>query len=136
MKEKLNCILLIDDDLPTNVYNRVMVTESEVTERVEVRNSGEDALAFLTALEDGKYPNPAMIFVDVNMPGMDGWEFLEQYNLLTEEQKDNVVLMLTTSIDPIDKQKSIDLGAKGFIQKPLSSELIIELAKEHFPHKF
>ena len=68
---------------------------------------------------------------------MDGWEFLELYHKLTEEQKAKVVVfMLTTSLDPRDEEKSTEIGASGFIRKPLSPELVQEIAKEHFPEKF
>lgn len=137
MKEKLNCVLLIDDDAATNVYNSAIVKAADITDRIEVRESGQKALDFLSSMEDGAHPSPALIFLDVNMPGMDGWEFLEEYHKLAEEQKAKVVVfMLTTSLDPNDEVKSTELGAHGFIRKPLTPELVQEIAKEHFPEKF
>ena len=137
MKEKLNCVLLIDDDAATNVYNTAIVKAADITDRIEVRDGGQKALDFLSSMEDGAHPSPALIFLDVNMPGMDGWEFLEHYNVLAEEQKAKVVVfMLTTSLDPNDEVKSTELGARGFIRKPLSPELVQEIAKQHFPDNF
>lgn len=137
MKEKLNCVLLIDDDAPTNVYNTAIVMAANVTDYIEVKDSGEKALEFLKSGAEENHPNPALIFLDVNMPGMDGWEFLEEYHQLKDEQKGKVlVFMLTTSLDPNDKIKSTELGAHGFIRKPLTPELIMEIAQEHFPENF
>lgn len=134
MKKKLNCILLVDDDAATNVYNSAIVKSADITERIEVRANGESALEFLSSTEDGDHPRPALIFLDVNMPGMDGWEFLEKYHELPEAQKGKIVVfMLTTSLDPNDELKSTKMGAKGFIRKPLTPELVRELAMKHFP---
>lgn len=137
MKTKLNCILLIDDDKATNVYNSAIVRQAEVAEAIEVCESGESAIEYLTSVMNGSHPQPALIFLDVNMPGMNGWEFLEQYHKLTEDQKGKVVVfMLTTSLDPDDERKSTQMGAKGFIRKPLTPELVREIAQEHFPENF
>ena len=77
------------------------------------------------------------IFLDVNMPGMNGWEFLEAYNALPANQKGRIlVFMLTTSLDPEDEGKSLKLGANGFIRKPLTPELVVQIAKEYFPENF
>ncbi len=130
---KLTSILLIDDDLATNVYNKAIVNQSGVTEHVHVCDSGFKALEYLTTKVDGTYPQPALIFLDVNMPAMDGWEFLEKYHELPEEQRGNIVVfMLTTSLDPNDKQKSEQLGATGFIRKPLTVEQIKEIVNKSF----
>ncbi len=96
-------------------------------------DSGFKALEYLTTEVDGIYPQPALIFLDVNMPAMDGWEFLEKYHELPEDQRGNVVVfMLTTSLDPNDKQKSDQLGAAGFIRKPLTAEQVKKIVAENF----
>lgn len=137
MKEKLKSILLVDDDDATNVYNKAMVTMANVAEEIIVRNSGLKALEYLKSEIEGKPPQPAIIFLDINMPGMDGWEFLNEYNKLLQDQKAEViVVMLTTSLNPDDKTKAAELGAEGFRSKPLTQEGILELVKSNFPEKF
>src|ERR1044072_9954671 len=99
MKQKLNCILLIYDDEPTNFLNRMVIEEVDCTNRVEIMQSARDALKYLTnTTSNGDYPRPDLVFLDINMPAMDGWEFLEKYNQLSDHQKARiVVVMLTTS---------------------------------------
>jgi len=92
MKKKLSCVLLVDDDEPTNFLNRIILEEAGCAERIEVAQSGQAALSYLQkAGEHGPggvvYPNPSLIFLDINMPAMDGWEFLSRYKTLTMPKK-------------------------------------------------
>src|SRR5688500_20068236 len=85
MKQKLNCILLIDDDELTNFLNRMVIEEVDCASRVEIMQSARDALKYLTnTTPEGNYPRPDLVFLDINMPAMDGWEFIEKYNQLPE----------------------------------------------------
>ena len=137
MKENLSSILLIDDDEATNAYNKAMVTKADVADEVVVCDSGLKALEFLQSEIDGKHPQPTIIFLDINMPGMDGWEFLDEYDKLLNGQKaDVVVVMLTTSLNPDDKSKAAKMGAKGFLSKPLTPERVQEIIKSNFPERF
>lgn len=139
MKRKLNCILLIDDDEPTNFLNRMVIEEVDCTERIETMQSARDALKYLTnAKPNGDYPRPDLVFLDINMPAMDGWEFLEKYDQLPEAQKAKIiVVMLTTSFNPEDELKAHKIaGIAGFRNKPLTAEVLTQLLKQHFPQHF
>ena len=124
----LDFILLVDDDEATNFLNQRVIRKSEINAEVQVANNGKDALEFLT--NTGKFsdvsvlPQAGLIFLDINMPGMNGWEFLEAYKNLPQEQTRHIkVLMLTTSINPDEEKKAIDIPeVKGFIHKPLTQE--------------
>ena len=139
MKQKLNCILLIDDDEPTNFLNRMVIEEVGCTERIEIMQSARDALKYLTnTTNSGSYPRPDLVFLDINMPAMDGWEFLEKYNQLPEDQKAKIiVVMLTTSFNPEDELKARKIaGIAGFRNKPLTPEILTMLLRQHFPDNF
>lgn len=132
--KKLSCILLIDDDSPTNFYNKIIIEQTNCTEHIEICTSAEDGLAFLKSkFKDGLPPQPELIFLDINMPGMDGWEFLEEYDQLPEPHKGKVVVvMLTTSVNPDDERRALERGIKSFTQKPLKPEIITKLLEQHF----
>ena len=135
MNKKLSCILLIDDDRATNFLNKMILDQMGCCERVVAVESGPEGLDFLKTKIDGKYPHPELLFLDINMPGMNGWEFLEQYKSLDEEIRAQVVLMmLTTSLNPDDFNRAEDLPeVKGYLNKPLNEERMAEVLRGYFP---
>lgn len=135
MSKKLNCVLLIDDDEPTNYFNRMIVEESGCAEQIKTIQSGQEALEYLTSVSnDSTTLPPDLIFLDINMPAMNGWEFLEKYKQLSQEQKGKVmVVMLTTSLFPEDQQKAKEMPeVSGFENKPLTREKLERILKKYF----
>ncbi|MEC7756089.1 response regulator [Roseivirga sp. UBA1976] len=133
MEKKLKCILLVDDDAATNFLNSMVVEEAECCERCVVAKSGMEALEFLKSSENGEYPQPDLIFLDINMPGMNGWQFLEHYEKLHIDQKAKVIIvMLTTSLNPDDLEKSKSTKVEGFIHKPLTEEILKKIIDKNF----
>ena len=137
--KKLHCVLVIDDDEPTNFFNQMIVEQSGCTENIKVAQSGQEALHYLStsvelACEDRSYPCPDLIFLDINMPAMDGWEFLEKYRTLKRERKNQViVVMLTTSLFQEDMLKAQAIPEiSGFENKPLTPEKLEKILNRHF----
>ncbi len=130
MKRKLNCILLIDDDEPTNFLNQMTLEQANCTEHIQVVQSGQQALDFLV-----NNPHPDLIFLDINMPAMDGWEFLEKYRQLPAGQKASIVMiMLTTSLNPDDASRAQTIPEiDGFENKPLRADRLKEVLRTYFP---
>jgi CheY-like chemotaxis protein len=142
MNKKLNCILLIDDDEPTNFLNKMTIEQMDCTRHVAVAQGGREALDFLMRRrqpgDPEDCPHPDLIFLDINMPAMDGWEFLEKYKKLPREQKADVVLiMLTTSLNPDDEKRTMYIPEiSGFENKPLKEPRLEHLLKKYFPDRF
>src|SRR5579872_7011569 len=136
MNTRLNCILLIDDDEPTNFLNRVTLEQSGCARSVRVAQSGQDAIDYLMlcSTDPADHPRPDLIFLDINMPAMDGWEFMEQYRTLPPECKADIVLiMLTTSLNPDDELRTRAYPEiAGFENKPLSEQRLKELLEKYF----
>lgn len=137
MTKKLNCVLLVDDDEPTNFLNQMLMEEVGCAQHIEVAQGGEIALDYLTNSEsaENKYPCPDLIFLDINMPAMNGWEFLEKYRELEKKHKGKVILvMLTTSLFPEDKIKAEAMPEiSGFENKPLTPEALQRIMQKYFP---
>ena len=136
MKQKLRSILVIDDDEPTNYLNQAIIEDSACANFVKAVQSGQEALEYLqnASSEDEEHSVPDLIFLDVNMPAMNGWEFLEKYKLLNSEKKGKVmIVMLTTSLFPEDKQKALEIPeVSGFENKPLTAQKLNQILDKFF----
>lgn len=133
----LNCILLIDDDEATNYIHKRIIQKADLDCEVISMTSATEALDFLkseNAYAGQKFPQPGIIFLDINMPVMNGWEFLEEYEKLPQEQKARVVMaMLTTSLNPDDAKRAEELNVvQDFMHKPLSADKVTAIVHAHF----
>jgi len=131
MKNKLNCILLVDDDDDDNYFHQIVINKMNITEKIEIAFNGEQALVFLKKENQNR---PDIIFLDINMPKMNGWEFMETYKHLRADQKAKVVvMMLTTSENPDDKNRAAQYSEIiGFNSKPLTEEMITAILEKYF----
>lgn len=114
-------ILLVDDDQLNNLINTRIITKfSDYT--VDSFTSGREGLKYLEACEPELFPE--IIFLDINMPVMDGWEFLEEFQKYPENVTQNTaVIMLTSSIDINDIEKAKHYrSVREFMSKPLTLE--------------
>ena len=135
MRRKLDCILLIDDDEPTNFLNKLTIEQSGCAKHVQVVQSGLEALEYLRGENGYKgLPRPDLIFLDINMPAMDGWEFLGQYRELNKEQQaDIIMIMLTTSLNPDDELRTKEFPEiAGFENKPLLLQRLEDILEKFF----
>lgn len=135
MKKKLKNVLLIDDSESDNFYHERKIRKMGITDNIHITYSGREALEYLKSELDGIHPQPTLIFLDINMPGMNGWEFLEEYEKLEIAEQGEVVLtMLSNSIDVRDQERSHNFKAvQGFYSKPLSEEYLVSILEKHFP---
>ena len=124
--------MLIDDDDDDNFFHEREILKNNSRCDVLIYESAKEALAYL---KSGKEPHSDLIFLDINMPGMNGWEFLQQYNLLDKElQSQAIIIMLSTSDYSADIAKSKTWEfVSDFITKPLTEETMKKLTAKHFP---
>lgn len=123
--KKLECILLVDDDEVANFLNLRLLQKAGVADEIAVVQHGRQALEFIEARAAANSVCPELIFLDVKMPVMDGFEFLKHY--FGEEAPrlaSAPVVMLSSSINPKDVTRAMEGGATLFLDKPLSVEKI------------
>lgn len=117
-------ILLIDDDATINYLNKIIIERAQTGLQVADFTSASDALEQLAsgALQ------PQLILLDLNMPEMDGWQFLEAYKKLSSLPKQQKVVILSSSINPADEKKAKATGrVAAFYRKPLTPDQIKEI---------
>lgn len=133
MTKKLKCVLLIDDDKSANFLHKFVINKTGLVEKIVDVQSGEEGLEFLQQQSGRNCPRPDLIFLDINMPGMTGWDFLEEYNKLDESLKGKImIIMLSTSDNPEDKEKASKIRTvHDFLNKPLAVERFTKIV-EHF----
>jgi len=115
----INKILLIDDDAAANFLSKELLESLKVAKEVEV---AENCIRALKLLQQS---NPAdVIFLDIKMPGMDGFDFLEKLKALMPGKKIKV-FMLTSSVRPEDKLKAFAFKAVvDYFEKPLTPDMV------------
>ncbi len=117
--KQIKSILLIDDSKPINFYNQKIINTSKEVNSVSIAENGLDALDFL---KKNEFPN--IIFLDINMPKMNGFEFLDKYSDINPKlRKNTIIVILSTTNMEKDKIRAEQTGlVYDFIEKPLSRE--------------
>ena len=122
----LNCILLIDDSEPDLLFTRIVLERSGVTREVKSLESAREALAWL---RDVASPGADLILLDINMPGMNGFEFLQAYEEQLPADYAPAVVMLTSSSDPAERRRAQSFrSVRGYVTKPLDTASAVGLA--------
>lgn len=127
-KSKYKAVMLVDDNEIDNLINQKMIEAADITETIYTHTGAKSAIEFLRNLEKveelGNDILPSVIFLDIDMPLMDGFQFLDEFDKLMAKTKDKCkIVMLTSSINPRDVTKSKGyVYVKKYINKPLSQE--------------
>ncbi len=136
--KKIECILLVDDSPSTNFYNKRLIRIKNMANYVFEVHNGVEALDYL--LHRGKYedtlifPTPNIIFLDINMPKMNGFEFIDRYKKLPKDKiNDALIVMLSTSNWPEERNKALDSHlVHDVIEKPLELSALDKIKKYYF----
>lgn len=134
--KSLDTILLIDDDETTNYLNQRLLSRLEVASEIKIVTNGEEALEYMekSFLNVEGYPCPELVFVDIKMSVMDGFEFLEEYQKFSDSDKARTkLLMLTSSASFYDLEKLKEFpDVLKHYSKPLTEGDVREIIQEYF----
>jgi CheY-like chemotaxis protein len=131
-KKRFNIVMLVDDNEIDNLINQKMIEASGICEIIYTQTGARSAIEFLRNIEKtGNYESilPEVIFLDIDMPLMDGFQFLDEFELLREATRKKIhIVMLTSSINPQDHARSMKYSSVIlFLNKPLAHDSIVQL---------
>jgi CheY-like chemotaxis protein len=126
--------MLVDDDQNDNFFHERVIKKTSSSTIVIEKNTGQEALDYLKPKNGDKAMLPDLIFLDINMPGMNGWDFLQEYDRLDKELQSRVIIIMLTSSDNEDdvaRAKAWNF-VSDYITKPLTEEVMTDIIKKYF----
>lgn len=127
--EKFDTILIIDDDQINNFLFSRIIKLSDISQNIHTELSAKVALRSILENIDANQKLPDIIFLDINMPIMNGWEFLNEYQKIPKCVRNNIKLyMLSSSVchEDINKSKEYE-DVVDYISKPLTKEILFKI---------
>ena len=122
---KFKSVLLVDDDYISNFIADHLLNKLSVCENVNFARNGDEALKFLK--ECTEFPD--LILLDINMPVMDGFEFIETFRALNMDKNKTRIIIYTASFNQKDIELLKSIGFSDFIVKPLTEEKLLNILK-------
>lgn len=127
-------ILLIDDDYATNYLHKRFFNKSDFDSSIMIASDGQEGIDILMTLnEQVKDDAMVVIILDINMPVMDGWTFLEVFEEVRSQLNyKTALLMVSSSINPDDRKRAEDSPiVDRYISKPLTQDSL-DMIRENF----
>ena len=129
--KKLDCVFVIDDDSMSNLNTKRIIGKTNRVNQVFIAESAAEALEALDTkyIPAGRFPE--LILLDIYMPGISGWDFIEHFRKREVNKGKTKIIMFSATEDEADMIKATkNAGVSGYKIKPLNEEFIIELADD------
>lgn len=135
--EKLSLIVLADDDIIANQLHKMIIEEMELATRVEIVSDGENALELIKNYysENAVSGGDVLLMMDLNMPGMDAFDFLDALGKDLFNLKNMHTVLISSYMSPKDKEKAQKYPLLDIISKPLTRERLYKLAEDVYARK-
>ena len=129
MENNVDLVMLVDDNDTDNFISKRIIEITKFAKRVEVKNSGKSALEYLEKEQFNPHNLPDIIFLDINMPIVDGFVFLFEFEMFPDEVKNKCkIVILSSSDNKRDIEKIVDNDyVVKFVTKPLTEVALNEI---------
>jgi CheY-like chemotaxis protein len=133
----LNNILLIDDDEVSNFVSSHLISDMNLSDNIVVFQFAADALEYIRTnlSKNSHFLEKSLILLDVNMPEMSGFEFLDEYlNSINDYPGAVIIMYITSSFNDAENRKAQNFSnvVSRFIEKPLTEEVVKEIVTNYF----
>jgi CheY-like chemotaxis protein len=125
----ISCLFIVDDDPIHQKITEILLTRMEVATEISKFSDSQDTLDFLLAHKLEQHILPDIILLDLNMPIMDGWEFLDVFKDIRHDFAKTIrIYVLTSSLNEADRDRVLAYGfVSGYLTKPLTKNMIEEI---------
>ena len=126
-------VLLVDDNSIDSMINEKVISSLGIFKEVHKASDGAQALEIFNRYQSGLTVIPDIILLDLNMPVMDGFGFIQAFQSLEFPRKENVLIVIvTSSTNPSDMKLATNLGVKYYLTKPLNAESVRSIILQEF----
>lgn len=123
MQATMKNVLLVDDDKIFNYLNTKVIQQIGIANEIHTALNGRDAITLINEYFQGSRATPDIILLDLNMPIMDGFGFIDAFRRLAIPGIENVkIIIVTSSHDPRDVAKARELGIRNYLTKPVTEQ--------------
>lgn len=127
----LQQILLIDDDSINNFLNEKIISLAGVAKEVKIFTTAEDGIHYLDSwCVQQRNKCPELILLDISMPHLDGFDFIQIFNKLKFKKDETTIALLTSSQDSRDINKARAMGIEHYLVKPLDEKSLTSLIEK------
>ena len=118
--------IVVDDDIISNIICRKIIQNILPTSHVQSFTEPEEGITYLETVYGQPNVSDAILLLDINMPGMSGWEFLDSYEQFEHSIKKHLkIYIISSSINPLDRLRAgSNRNIIGYIKKPLTTEMV------------
>jgi CheY-like chemotaxis protein len=126
-----NAVLLIDDDPICNFISHEIMIKQNITKEVHIAGDGKKGLEFIIEYYDKNEAIPELIILDLNMPGMDGYEFLQTFERIFPEGKEKTKIIIVSNLFSRNDIETLQaMGFTDYFDKPLTTEKLINALQQ------
>ena len=129
--KKIDTICIIDDDEIYQLFTKKAIQKLDISKRTLSFYNGEDAINYIKNLIQTDEHLPDIILLDINMPFMDGWQFMDEFMKIKEQIKQKTTIyIVSSSIAPSDKSRAVGYEEiAGYISKPVETDTLLKIVQ-------